>query len=123
MISVLRKAKRIAMRNGMKYHLSAIVWRKRKPITVRTNRRKGQPKYLRLLDSGMWTTSHHAECNAIRFAKPGDVIEVLRWGKSGNPLESTPCDMCQRAMRDAGIKCAIYTDSEGNQRTMPICRS
>lgn len=110
------KAKRCAMSNNMKFHVAAIVWRKKKPIFIRSNSHKGHPSCLRTLEGGTVTSSMHAEMNVLRFAKPGDEIEVIRWGKSGNELCSKPCKMCEDAMRRAGISTVTFTDNEGHKR-------
>ena len=109
------KAKMKAMSNNMKYHVAAIVWRKKKPILIRSNSHKGHPSCLRTLEGGTETSSMHAEMNVLRFAKPGDEIEVIRWGKSGSILCSKPCEMCENAMRNAGITSVTFTDENGSR--------
>ena len=109
------KAKQKAMSNGMRYHLAAIVWRKKKPIVIRSNSPKGHPDCLRTLSGGSVTSSMHAEMNALRFAKPGDEIEVIRWGKSGELRCSKPCEMCEKAMRSAGISSVTFIDADGSK--------
>lgn len=109
------KARRMALDNGMNYHLSAIVWRNRKPITIRTNIVKGHPKCLRSLPSGASTASMHAEMNALRFSKPGDDIEVLRYGNDGKLLCSKPCPMCHSALLGAGIRSVTYVGWDGEK--------
>ena len=114
------KAKKLAMANKMKYHVAAIVWRKRKPIFIRSNSHKGHPSCLRTLDGGITTSSMHAEMSVLRFAKEGDKIEVIRWGKSGRVLCSKPCKMCEDAMRRAGIACVTFVDSEGRKSKLRL---
>ena len=109
------KAKKMAMKNNMRYHLAAIVWRKKKPIFMGSNSKKGHPSCLRVLDGGSVTSSMHAEMNALRFAKPGDEIEVIRWRKSGEIRCSKPCEMCEGAMRRAGIAAVTFIDEEGKR--------
>ena len=109
------KAKMKAMSNNMKYHVAAIVWRKKKPILIRSNSHKGHPSCLRTLEGGTVTSSMHAEMNVLRFAKKGDEIEVIRWGKSGRKLCSKPCKMCENAMRNAGIAAVTFIDSDGKR--------
>jgi tRNA(Arg) A34 adenosine deaminase TadA len=113
---VYYKAKRLAMKNGMGYHLGAILWRKKKPVSIRANTKKGHPQCVRTLSSGSRTSSMHAEMNVLRFSKPGDDIEVLRWGKMGDILCSKPCDMCYRAMRSAGIRTVTFIDKNGYKK-------
>ncbi len=116
------KAKKKAMSNGMRYHLAAIVWRKKKPIVIRSNSPKGHPDCLRTLSGGSETSSMHAEMSALRFAKPGDEIEVIRWGKSGEIRCSKPCKMCEKAMRSAGISSVVFIDANGSKRRKSLLR-
>lgn len=109
------KAKKKAMSNNMRYHVAAIVWRKKKPIFIRSNCHKGHPSCLRVLEGGAITSSMHAEMSALRFAKPGDEIEVIRWGKAGDIRCSKPCEMCESAMRRAGIAAVTFIDKEGRR--------
>lgn len=114
------KAKRMALTNNMNYHLAAIVWRNRKPITIRTNTIKGHPKCVRTLPSGNVTSSMHAEMNALRFSKPGDDIEVLRFGNEGDLLCSKPCPMCHSALVAAGIRSVTYVGWDGKKHKYNI---
>ena len=117
---VYYKAKQTSMSNNIEYHVAAIVWRKRKPIFIRSNSHKGHPSCLRTLDGGTVTSSMHAEMNALRFARKGDEIEVIRWGKSGKELCSKPCKMCENAMRRAGITYVTFVDSEGRRKKLKL---
>jgi deoxycytidylate deaminase len=62
----------------------------------------------------------HAEMNVLRFAKPGDVIEVLRFKKSGGRAMAKPCRYCMQHIRHAGISKVRYTDEEGGWKTIRI---
>ena len=114
------KAKQLAMSNNMKFHVAAIVWRRRKPIFIRSNSHKGHPSCLRTLEGGTVTSSMHAEMNALRFAKKGDEIEIIRWGKSGKRLCSKPCKMCEDAMRNAGISAVTFVDCHGERTRVKL---
>jgi deoxycytidylate deaminase len=104
----------------MDYHLSAIVWRKKKPITIRTNMKKSHPTCKRKFISGDESASIHAEMSALRFAQPGDDIEVLRWVKNHELRCSKPCKMCHTAMLKAGIRSVVYVDQLGNKQKMRL---
>lgn len=121
--SVYAKAKSIALNNGRQFHLSAIIWRKKRPIAIYTNTFKSHPKCTRFLgpaDQGRVSSSMHAEMSAVRFAKPGDVIEVLRWDKDGNLTCSKPCAHCHRALEKAGIKSVTYVDWSGDRQQLKL---
>ena len=117
-MSVYYRARSAALNNDMNYHLCAIVWRNRQPIVMRSNVAKSHPRCKRVFGPDIEAVSTHAEMDALRFAKPGDHIEVLRWGKSGQLRCSKPCKMCHKALVAAGIKTVTYVDHDGNKRRM-----
>jgi deoxycytidylate deaminase len=56
----------------------------------------------------------HAEMNVLRFARPGDEIDVMRFTKKNHQLTmAKPCHLCEEAMRKAGIKKVRYTNWDG----------
>ena len=118
--SIYSKAKMMAMSNGKKFHLSAIIWRRKKPIGVYTNTDKSHPSCVRVFKSGNENNTMHAEMSAVRFTKPGDTIEVLRWDKEGNLTCSKPCPMCHHALQKAGIKAVTYVDWDGSRKKMKL---
>ena len=73
------KAKNLAMSNGRTYHLAAILRRNGKVIRIGENTSKTHPRFRRQYPDGSWASHMHAEMNVLRFAKPGDEIEVIRW--------------------------------------------
>ena len=65
-------------------------------------------------DDGTWASHMHAEMNVLRFAQPGDSIEVLRFSKCGDHLRmAKPCHLCRAEIMKAGIKKVRYTNWEG----------
>lgn len=56
----------------------------------------------------------HAEVDAIRkVANPENaVLYVARLRRTGEPGLSKPCDRCEKAIADAGIKKVIFTIDE-----------
>ena len=118
--SIYVKAKAAAMGNGRKFHLSAIIWRRKKPIGIYTNTNKSHPSCVRHFRSGNENSTMHAEMSAVRFVKPGDTIEVLRWDKEGKLTCSKPCPMCHQAMAKAGVKIVTYADWNGNRQKLKL---
>lgn len=114
------KARDRAKNNGMNYHLCAILWRKRKPVEFRANISKSHPACKRVFPSGDESASMHAEMNVLRFAKPGDEIEVLRWGETDELRCSKPCPMCHAAMTKAGIRAVTYVNWAGEKMKMVL---
>ena len=63
----------------------------------------------------------HAEMNVLRFAKPGDVVEVMRFSKCSHQLTmAKPCPICMMHMKEAGISEVRYTNWEGKWETIKL---
>jgi len=117
---VYYRAKELARENGQQYHLAAILKRKNKTIRIGTNSAKTHPAYGRKYPDGTHGYTMHAEMNVLRFAEPGDHIEVLRVSKGGDLTMAKPCVHCQRMMRYAKIRSVRYTGSDGSWETLKL---
>lgn len=57
--------------------------------------------------------SVHAEIAALRAWGGTNLknatIYVARLGRSGDPMMSKPCENCQKALKEAGVRKVIYT--------------
>ena len=56
----------------------------------------------------------HSEIDAIIKLKYTDIpnsIYIVRINQKGEPLLSAPCEICQRAIKDVGIKNIYYTEN------------
>lgn len=113
------RAREIAINNGMEYHLAAILRRGKSIVKIGTNNSKTSPRFIRTYPDGTTGSHLHAEMDVLRFSKPGDVIEVIRWNKTGMTM-AKPCSYCQQFLKDAGIKHVIYTDWDGTKVKMKI---
>lgn len=52
----------------------------------------------------------HAEIAAlVRCKSDGYKIKIERYNKSGDPLLAKPCEICELAIKEAGIKYIEYT--------------
>lgn len=108
------KAKNIAMNNGRTYHLTAILRRNGNVIKMGENTNKTHPAFKRQYPDGTWSSHMHAEMNVLRFAKPGDTIDVMRFSPKSEELTmAKPCKLCMKFMREAKIKKVRYTDWDG----------
>ena len=115
------QAKSIAKNNGRTYHLAAILLRKGSVVTIRENTSKTHPRFTRRYPDGSYASHMHAEMNVLRFAQPGDEIEVMRFKKkTGERTMAKPCCFCEKLMRDAGIRKVRYTDWDGGWRTLSL---
>lgn len=62
----------------------------------------------------------HAEVSAIDCASgKADTMIVVRVSKSGNLLDSKPCSICTRLIKDIGVK-RVYYSFDGGIRCMKI---
>ena len=108
------KAEQKARNNGQHYHLAAILRRGKSVIRVGVNTHKTHPRFSRTYKDGQRGHCMHAEMNVLRFAKPGDEIEVMRFKKcSHERTMARPCILCVEAIRKAGIKKVRYTNWNG----------
>ena len=107
------RARALALNNGQRYHIAAILRRKNKVIEIATNSHKTHPACGRAYADGTMGYSMHAEMSVLRFSKPGDSIEVLRFGKLGNLTMAKPCNNCRRMMKFANIRSVRFTNPDG----------
>lgn len=112
---VYYKARKSALNNGMQWHLAAILWRGKTPVYIGANSAKTHPAATRTYKDGCVKHHMHAEMNVLRFAKPGDMIEVLRWeAKPEHRLTmAAPCKWCMQQIRASGIYRVYHTNWDG----------
>lgn len=118
-LSLMTKAKCVAMNNGGPFHLAAILWRGKSMVRIGTNQDKTHPAFHRKYKNG---SAHnlHAEMDVLRFAKPGDTIVVMRWSAKGELTMAKPCPHCQGFIKEAGISEVTYSDWDGEMQTMEV---
>ena len=108
------EAKTRALNNGRQYHLAALLKRRGRIVRIGINSSKIHPRFKRQYNDGTWAAHMHAEMDVLRFAEPGDEIEVMRFRKCKHTLAmARPCDLCMVHMREAGIKTVRYTNERG----------
>jgi tRNA(Arg) A34 adenosine deaminase TadA len=118
---VYYKAKNLAMNNGRTYHIAAILKRGKDVIRIGENTNKTSPKFTRQYKDGSWASHMHAEMNVLRFAKPGDTLEVMRFSPINEELTmAKPCSICMKFIKKAKIKKVRYTDWNGNWKELEI---
>ena len=107
-------AREKALNNGRCYHLAAILRRRGKVIAVGENTNKTHPRFVRTYADGTTGSHMHAEMNVLRFAQPGDEIEVMRFRKCDHDATmAKPCSLCVTYMKTAGIRKVKYTNWSG----------
>lgn len=115
------QARELALNNGRCYHLVAILRRNRKVVKIGENTSKTHPRFLREYPDGSWAAHMHAEMNVLRFAQPGDKIEVLRFKKDDHARTmAKPCSFCLNHMINAGIVQVKYTNWNGTWETLRL---
>jgi len=119
--NVYYRAREMAFNNNRSYHLAAILRRNGRVIKIGENTNKTHPKFTRVYDDGTIASHMHAEMNVLRFAEPGDELEVMRFLKTGPGFAmAKPCDHCMGYIRSAGIKKIRYTNKCGEWEQMVI---
>ena len=114
------EARKRALNNGRVYHLAAVLKRRNKAIKVGENTSKTHPRFKRTYEDGTTGSHMHAEMNVLRFAKPGDTLEVLRFLKTGGMAMAKPCKHCMEHIKEAGIVEVRYTNENGEWESMKI---
>ena len=118
---VYYRAKNLAVNNGRTYHVVAILKRRGRIIKIGVNSDKTHPRFKRQYSDGTWASHMHAEMNVLRFAQPGDEIEVLRFTKKDQKRTmAKPCELCQKELHKAGIKKVRYTNWDGDWECLHI---
>ncbi len=108
------RARDLALANGRTYHVAAILRRKGCVVKIGENTDKTHPRFKRQYADGSWASHMHAEMNVLRFAQPGDVLEVLRFKKCDHSVTmARPCSLCMGEIRKAGIKKVRFTNWNG----------
>ena len=115
------EAKEKATSNGRQYHLAAILKRRGRIIRIGENTDKTHPRFKRQYKDGTWASHMHAEMNVLRFAEPGDEIEVMRFTKCDyNWTMAKPCQLCVMHMREVGIRKVRFTNWKGEWEEMQL---
>ena len=115
------RARKLAMTNGRQYHLAAILKRKGKVVRIGENTNKTHPRFTRTYDDGTIASHMHAEMNVLRFAQPGDELEVMRFLRGGfDYAMAKPCSICMKFIQEAGIKRVKYTTPTGEWAEVPL---
>jgi deoxycytidylate deaminase len=76
---------------------------------------------MRMYPDGTCAAHMHAEMDVLRFAEPGDDLEVMRFRKCDNQLAmAKPCKYCMKHIEAAGIKSVRYTDESGAWKKLKL---
>ena len=115
------RAKNAAVNNGRVYHVAAVLKRNGRVVRIGTNTDKTHPKFKRQYPDGTWGSHMHAEMDVLRFAKPGDDLEVMRFRKCDHSLTmAKPCRYCLKEIIKAGISGVKYTDWNGEWKNLSL---
>ena len=115
------KARELALNNGRVYHVAAVLKRNGRPVRIGENTCKTHPRFKRQYKDGTWGAHMHAEMNVLRFAQPGDEIEVMRFTSCSDHMTmAKPCPLCEAEIKNAGIKRVRYTNWDGDWEEMRL---
>ena len=115
------EARQKALNNGRTYHLAAILRRKGRVVRVGENTNKTHPRFTRMYKDGSIASHMHAEMNVLRFAQPGDILEVMRFKRCAHDFAmAKPCPFCMKYIREAGIAKVRYTNDLGEWEELRI---
>ena len=115
------RARDRAINNGRTYHVAAILRRNGRVVKIGENTNKTHPRFRRQYDDGTWASHMHAEMNVLRFAKPGDEIEVMRFRRCSHKLTmAKPCQTCMSHIIAAGIRTVRYTNWDGTWKQINL---
>jgi tRNA(Arg) A34 adenosine deaminase TadA len=118
---VYYKAEKLALENGRDYHIAAILRRNGRVVKIGENTDKTHPRFKRQYSDGSWASHMHAEMNVLRFAKPGDELEVIRFRKCDHVWTmARPCQLCMSEMRKSGIKRVKFTNWDGEWESIDL---
>ena len=119
--NVYKTAQRKAVANGLTFHVAAILKRNGKVVFVGENTNKTHPRFKRQYADGSWASHMHAEMSALRFAQPGDELEVIRFSKCNHKWTmAKPCVLCESEIKKSGIKKVRYTNWDGDWEELRI---
>lgn len=108
----LERAKNLAAGSLCKNKHGAVVVSGGRVIGSGSNKERNDPRWV---DSPKTQAAIHAEIAALRAcgstSVKGGTIYVARVNRAGDELMSRPCERCQNALRDAGIRKIVYTIS------------
>ena len=101
-------AKRVSLKSSSKFKLGCVIVNKKQIVTLGHNdMNKTHPKV-----PSIWKTLHaeiHALIGVPYNKTRGCIAYVYRETYDGIPANSKPCEMCEAALRLAGIKKVYYT--------------
>jgi len=118
---VYYEARQKALNNGRTYHLAAILRRKGRVVRVGENTSKTHPRFTRTYKDGSVSSHMHAEMNVLRFAEPGDELEVMRFKKCAHAFAmAKPCLFCMKHIRASGISKVRYTNEAGEWEELKV---
>ncbi len=112
-MTLLDKARKIALNNAQNYHMVAVLIRDGVPVKFGTNQIKTHPIAHRKYPNGDEAANMHAEMDVLRYAKDGDSLKVMRFLKNGNLTMAKPCKFCSKLISNYNLSSVEYTNWNG----------
>lgn len=104
------------------FKVVAVLKRGKHIVKIGVNSDKTNPRFPQKYTDGTVGYCMHAEMNVLRWAKPGDKLEVLRFRNDDKTklAMAKPCIHCQKYIKLAGIKKVKYTNNHGDWENLKI---
>lgn len=106
----LNQAIEVSKNSDCRHKHGAVLMAGGRVLSVGINSNRNDPS---VIGDAQLKYSVHAEIAALRSWGGTNLknatIYVARLGRSGDPMMSKPCENCQKALKEAGVRKVIYT--------------
>jgi deoxycytidylate deaminase len=113
-IGYFNLARTESLKVDFRSRIGSVLVKGRKPVSIGRNKPLKTHPLLRKYDS---FKTMHAEIDACigidRHLIMGSILYVYREGADGNLAMSKPCEMCQKILKELGVKKVMYTIENG----------
>jgi deoxycytidylate deaminase len=114
---LMHLALRIALKSISKYRLGAVIAKRKKILQVGFNQMGKTHPQMQKYVKGDWTPGLHAEVDCCLGLPAEDLlgadVYVGRIMKNGLPSLARPCEVCQRFLKNVGVRVVYYSTREG----------
>lgn len=105
----LEQAKKVASTSSVREKHGAVAVRGGRVVGVGVNSYQNDHNLFDILPFNRTTHAEQACLRAIGENARGAVMYVARVNRDGEEKMSKPCSMCQKALREAGVRKVVYT--------------
>ena len=111
----------VAMNNEQPFHLAAWI-KKGSSFVYGVNSGECSTRFKRKYKDGQTGYHLHAEMALLKKCKEDiiDRIHVIRFRKNGEVTMAKPCQICQKFLRQHGVKKVYYTNWDGEWESIRL---